>query len=242
MGQTGVIKRTPQSSFWLALPGPGSPPELGVRSSAHIPPAQPQAAAQGGLDSWQPADTRGPSCSPRRGSAHPGTAPQPRLWQSTAAFPKDSYFFFSSSIKGQSDSIRVERWEDGTMPARQAGRGRQRRDALEDTALSRGAGTGRLQQWGLGVLLGPPSSGNSPGLLPSTAEVQEAAGLAGNLWAACGAPARSQRLQMGSPGALRGTGRETPRDAKARGDWTAGKWGGGQSRGSAVPWEAAGTS
>lgn len=49
------------------------------------------------------------------------------------------------------------------MPARQAGRGRQRRDALEDTALSRGAGTGRLQQWGLGVLLGPPSSGNSPG-------------------------------------------------------------------------------
>lgn len=128
------------------------------------------------------------------------------------------------------------------MPARQAGRGRQRRDALEDTALSRGAGTGRLQQWGLGVLLGPPSSGNSPGLLPSTAEVQEAAGLAGNLWAACGAPTRSQRLQMGSPGALRGTGRETPRDAKARGDWTAGKWGGGQSRGSAVTWEAAGTS
>lgn len=69
------------------------------------------------------------------------------------------------------------------MPARRAGRGR-RSDALEDTAMSRAARTGQLQQWGLGVLLGPPSSGDSPGLLPSTAEEQQAAGLAGNPWAA----------------------------------------------------------
>lgn len=51
-----------------------------------------------------------------------------------------------------------------------------------------------------GCCWAPPSSGNSPGLLPSTAEEQEAAGLAGNAWAARGALARSQQLQMGSPG------------------------------------------
>lgn len=91
-------------------------------------------------------------------------------------------------------------------------------------------------QWGLGVLLGPPSSGNSPGLLPSTAEEQEAAGLAGNARAARGAPARSRLLQRGSLG----SGRETPGAARTTRGWAAGKWGGGQREGQQCPGEQRG--
>lgn len=78
----------------------------------------------GGLAARQPPAPGIPPGTPRRGSAHGGAALQPRLRQSAAASPKDSYFFFSSSIKGRSDSIRAERREEGTMPAQQAGRGR----------------------------------------------------------------------------------------------------------------------
>lgn len=73
----------------------------------------------------------------------------------------------------------------------------------------------RTQLWGLGVLLGPLSSSNAPGLLPP--------GLAGNPWAAPGAPARSQLLN-GIPEALPALDRfwDTPRAAKPRRDWTEG--------------------
>lgn len=77
------------------------------------------------------------------------------------------------------------------MPARRAGRGR-RRDALEDTAVSRAAGTGQLQQWGLGVLLDPPE-------------------LRGQPWAAAinSRRARGCRLGRESLGCLRGSSKES---------------------------------
>lgn len=209
----GVHKGVPQSahvppafrnSRWLCL----APCRQFVFLSSPISPEQLRAVAHGGAH--QP------------GSPWTPLAP-PLLWGSSAAqaaaFSKDSYFFFSSSIKGRSDSIRVERRERGTMPTQQAGRG-----GTAAVRCPRGhsevPGSGR-SSWGLGER-GAWRCGRGLLVHPHP-QPQEQSWAAGGFTAWQGIPKWLVGLQQGvgysTPGPLglpAARGEETLRAAKPR--------------------------
>lgn len=154
----------------MALPGPWLTAGAG-RACIPLPTSFPSISGllhMEGFDSQAAPQTQGhPPAPPSRGSAHRGAARQPRLWQSAAAFPKDSYFFFSSSIKSRSDSIRVERREAGNNACSTGWEGKASSVMPQRTRRCPGEpGTEWLQQLGSGGTQGSEVWVGAAGLPP----------------------------------------------------------------------------